>query len=130
MRRRICCTVVIGAISTKLTTGQRNQRTRTYGSPDTSPSSGIYYFSRIAHSIPLRKSGPSLRRLRLNRPPLVAYRLRKQNDMTEHRLLARYYDLTVVLEHLHQQQAALLEEQQALLEEQRRLVQLLLRQQN
>jgi hypothetical protein len=55
--------------------------------------------------------------------------LRKQGDRAEHRLLARYYDLIVVLEHLHQQQAALLEEQQALLEEQRRLVQLLLRQQ-
>jgi hypothetical protein len=72
----------------------------------------------------------TLRRLRLNRPPLVAYRLRKQNDMAEHRLLARYYDLIVVLERLHQQQAALLEEQRALLEEQRRLVQLLLRQQS
>lgn len=71
----------------------------------------------------------TLRRLRLNRPPLVAYRVRKQSDMAEHRLLARSYDLIGVLEHLHQQQAALLEEQRALLEEQRRLVQLLLRQQ-
>jgi HNH endonuclease len=71
----------------------------------------------------------TLKRLRLNRPPLVAYRLRKQGEIAEHRLLIRYRDLVVVLEQLHQQQAALLEEQQVLLEEQRRLVQLLLRQQ-
>ena len=71
----------------------------------------------------------TLKRLRLNRPPLVAYRLRKQGDMAEHRVLSRYQDLVVVLEQLHQQQVALLEEQQRLLEEQRRLVQLLLQQQ-
>lgn len=71
----------------------------------------------------------TLRRLRLNRPPLVAYRVRKQGDMAEQRLLARYHDLLVVLERLHQQQAALLEEQRMLLEEQRRLVQLLFQQQ-
>ena len=71
----------------------------------------------------------TLKRLRLNRPPLVAYRVRKQDDLAEHRLLARYRELVVVLEHLHQQQVALLEEQQRLLGEQRRLVQLLLQQQ-
>jgi HNH endonuclease len=71
----------------------------------------------------------TLKRLRLNRPPLVAYRVRKQSEIAEHRLLTRYRDLVVVLEHLHQQQVALLEEQQVLLEEQRRLVQLLLQQQ-
>ena len=71
----------------------------------------------------------TLKRLRLNRPPLVAYRLRKQGEMVEHRLLTRYRDLVVVLEQLYQQQVALLEEQQVLLEEQRRLVQLLLQQQ-
>jgi hypothetical protein len=71
----------------------------------------------------------TLKRLRLNRPPLVAYRLRKQGEIAEHRLLTRYRDLVVVLEQLHQQQVALLEEQQLLLEEQRRLVQLLLQQQ-
>ncbi len=70
----------------------------------------------------------TLRRLRLNRPPLVAYRVRQQGDRAEHRLLARYYDLIVVLERLHQQQTALLEEQQALLAEQRHLIQLLLQQ--
>ncbi len=71
----------------------------------------------------------TLQRLRLNRPPLIAYRVRKQSEMAEHRILARYRDLVVVMEQLHQQQVALLEEQQVLLEEQRRLVQLLLQQQ-
>ena len=71
----------------------------------------------------------TLKRLRLNRLPLIAYRMRKQDEIAEHRLLTRYRDLVVVLEQLRQQQAALLEEQQGLLEEQRRLVQLLLQQQ-
>jgi hypothetical protein len=71
----------------------------------------------------------TLKRLRLNRPPLIAYRLRKQDDRAEHRLLARYRELVVVLGLLHQQQVALLAEQQLLLEEQRRLIHLLLRQQ-
>ena len=70
----------------------------------------------------------TLRRLRLNRPPLVAYRVRKQGDMAEHRILVHYRDLVAVLEQLHQQQVALLEEQRVLLEEQRRLIQLLLQQ--
>jgi hypothetical protein len=70
----------------------------------------------------------TLKRLRLNRPPLVAYRVRKQSEIAEYRLLTRYRDLVVILEQLHQQQVALLEEQQVLLEEQRRLVQLLLQQ--
>jgi hypothetical protein len=52
--------------------------------------------------------------------------VRQQDDMAEHRLLARYRDLVIVLEQLHQQQVTLLEEQQRLLEEQRRLVHLLL----
>lgn len=70
----------------------------------------------------------TLQRLRLNRPPLVALRVRKQRETVEHRLLARYHDLVAVLAQLHRQQVALLEEQQALLAEQRRLVQLLLQQ--
>jgi hypothetical protein len=78
---------------------------------------------------PITEAGAfTLKRLRLNRPPLVTYRVRKQGDMAEHRVLARYRDLVVVLEQLHQQQVVLLEEQQRLLEEQRRLVQLLLQQ--
>jgi hypothetical protein len=71
----------------------------------------------------------TLKRLRLNRAPLVAYRLRKQSQADEHRLLERYRELVSVLERLHQQQVALLEEQQALLERQRTLLQQLLRHQ-
>lgn len=75
---------------------------------------------------PITETGAfTLKRLRLNRPPLVAYRVRKQGEIAEYRLLTRYRDLVVILEQLHQQQVALLEEQQVLLEEQRRLVQLL-----
>lgn len=78
---------------------------------------------------PITETGAfTLKRLRLNRPPLVAYRVRKQGEIAEYRLLTRYHDLVVILEQLHQQQVALLEEQQVLLEEQRRLVQLLLQQ--
>ena len=67
----------------------------------------------------------TLQRLRLNRAPLVTYRLRKQSQTEEHRLLARYHDLVAVLEQLYHQQVALLEEQQTLLEEQRTLLRLL-----
>ncbi len=67
----------------------------------------------------------TLKRLRLNRLPLVAYRLRHQSQTEERRLLARYRDLAAVLAQLHQQQVALLDEQQALLEEQRTLLRLL-----
>jgi len=78
---------------------------------------------------PITETGAfTLKRLRLNRPPLVAYRVRKQGEMAEYRILTRYRELVVILEQLHQQQVALLEEQQVLLEEQRRLVQLLLQQ--
>jgi hypothetical protein len=64
----------------------------------------------------------TLRRLRLNRPPLVVYRLRRQAQAEEVRLLTRSRDLLALLERLYQQQAALLEEQRALLEEQRALL--------
>jgi CRISPR/Cas system Type II protein with McrA/HNH and RuvC-like nuclease domain len=63
----------------------------------------------------------TLRRLRLNRPPLVAHRLR----MKELRQLERYRDLARLLESLLRQQTLLLEEQQRLLREQQRLLQIL-----
>jgi hypothetical protein len=68
----------------------------------------------------------TLRRLRLNRPPLVSHRLRQRLQAEEARLLARYRDLAQVLEHLHRQQAALLEEQRQLLDEERALLRRLL----
>jgi hypothetical protein len=62
----------------------------------------------------------------LNRPPLVAYRLRKQEREKELHLLARYQELVELLGQLQKHTTTLLLEQQELLEEQRRLLQLLL----
>jgi hypothetical protein len=69
----------------------------------------------------------TIRRLRLNRPPLIAYRLRQQVRAEETRLLAQFRDVVTLLERLQQQHAALLEEQRSLLEEQRTLITLLLK---
>jgi HNH endonuclease len=70
----------------------------------------------------------TLRRLRLNRPALVAFRLRRQSQAEEQRLLTRLGDLVTLLERLCQQQTSLLSEQRAFLEEQRILIRLLLEQ--
>jgi len=67
----------------------------------------------------------TLQRLRLNRPPLVAHRLRRRQSAEEQRLLTRLRDVTALLEQLYAQHAALLEENRALLQEQRRVLQLL-----
>jgi hypothetical protein len=51
----------------------------------------------------------TLRRLRLNCPPLVAHRLRKLKQAEESRLLAHYRVVTLALAQLQEQHAALLE---------------------
>lgn len=68
----------------------------------------------------------TLKCLRLNRPPLVAYRLRKRQQAEETRLLTRYQETVRLLEQLNTQLSALMEEQRQLLEEQRELLRLLL----
>jgi hypothetical protein len=68
----------------------------------------------------------TLTRLRLNRPLLVAYRVRRRQIREEARLLTRYRDLSRLIEQLLVQQSALIEEQRDLLEEQRSLLRLLL----
>lgn len=68
----------------------------------------------------------TLKRLRLNRAPLVAYRLRKRQQAEELRLLTRYRDLVQLLEQLNMQLSAEMMEQRQLLEEQRELLRLLL----
>ncbi|MBI4758580.1 MAG: HNH endonuclease [Chloroflexi bacterium] len=68
----------------------------------------------------------TLKRLRLNRPPLVAYRLRKRQQAEEIRLLTRYREMVQLLEQLNAQLSVLMEEQRQLLEEQRELLRLLL----
>ena len=76
---------------------------------------------------PLTAAGEfTLKRLRLNRPPLVAYRLNKQQWAEEIHLLGRYRDLTRLLEQLHTQIADLVDEQRELLSEQQKLLRLLL----
>lgn len=78
---------------------------------------------------PLTKIGMfTLQRLRLNRPPLVNYRLRQQAHTEEDRLLAQYQAIVSLLTQITEQQARLLEEQRALLEEQKFLLTLLLNQ--
>jgi hypothetical protein len=68
----------------------------------------------------------TLQRLRLNRPPLIAHRLRRRREREHVRLLTRYRDLTSLLERLMDQQADLMQEYQSLLREQRELLQLLI----
>lgn len=70
----------------------------------------------------------TLRRLRLNRPPLVAHRLRRQSQEEGVRLLSQYRNVLTLLEQMQRQHAELLDEHRALLEEQRALLKLLLRQ--
>jgi len=69
----------------------------------------------------------TIKRLRLNRPPLVAYRLRRKKTTETLQLLQRYRDLAQLLAEAHQQTAFLLEEQQKLLAAQRELLRLLLK---
>jgi hypothetical protein len=69
----------------------------------------------------------TIHRLRLNRPPLIAYRLRQQTQTEEVRLLAEFRELVILLKQLQERHAALLEEQRALLEEQRAILTLLLK---
>jgi HNH endonuclease len=68
----------------------------------------------------------TLKRLRLNRPPLIAYRVRRRQHAEEIRLLTWYREVIQLLEHLTTQLSVLTDEQQQLLEEQRELLKLLL----
>jgi len=68
----------------------------------------------------------TLNRLRLNRSPLVAYRLRKHQQNEEMQLLMRYREIVLMLEQLHAQQVSFLEEHKALLDQQQRILRLLL----
>jgi hypothetical protein len=67
----------------------------------------------------------TIRRLRLNRLPLIAYRLVNRSRTEEQQLLARYRDRLRLIEQLKQQFINLLEEQRALLEQQRTWLRLL-----
>ncbi len=64
----------------------------------------------------------TLRRLRLNRPALVANRLERVQRTQERRLLEGYVECLGILEKLYNQQRELLEEQQNLLKQQTELL--------
>jgi hypothetical protein len=68
----------------------------------------------------------TITRLRLNRKPLISYRLGKKRNEEELRLLTRYGELVELLGQLNRQMSTLMEEQQDLLREQRELLQLIL----
>ena len=68
----------------------------------------------------------TLKRLRLNRPPLVAYRVRQRQIREERHSLVHLRDMVRLVEQLQAQRAALLEENRVLLQEQLRLLRLLL----
>lgn len=69
----------------------------------------------------------TIQRLRLNRPPLVAYRLRRIQTTTETRLLAELRELLLLQERLQNQHARLIQEQRDLLEQQRELLTILVK---
>lgn len=76
--------------------------------------------------LPLTPVGAfTLKRLRLNRLPLVDYRARQRAGAKELTLLTRYLALMHIADSLLQQRVSLLEEQQALLQEQLSLLNLL-----
>ena len=69
----------------------------------------------------------TLKMLKLNRPPLLAYRRRKRLLSAQSLLLAQYRDLLTLDEQLLLQQRALIEQQQKLLAEQASYLRLFLR---
>jgi hypothetical protein len=69
----------------------------------------------------------TIRRLQLNRPALVAYRLRQRYFVEQDRLLTHYRDLLSLHTQLLAQLTIMIEEQQALLAEQQMYLDLLLR---
>jgi hypothetical protein len=71
----------------------------------------------------------TIRRLRLNRAPLVEYRMRRRQWAEEIRLLKQYRDLVQLLSQVNGQLSGLVLEQQQLLQEQRDLLRILLDQQ-
>lgn len=96
-------------------------------SPRTSPATTHFLPLEDGTLHPLTPVGAfTIQRLRLNRPPLVAYRRRQQEQVEERRLLAQYRELIGVLEQLQEYHLALLQEQRQLLEEQRVLIRMLL----
>jgi hypothetical protein len=72
----------------------------------------------------------TIRRLRLNRVPLVEYRIQKRQRLEQTRLLQQYRDLISLLAQVNGHLADLVLEQQQLLQEQRDLLRIFLEQQD
>ena len=68
----------------------------------------------------------TIKRLRLNRPPLVNYRQHRRKELEVLRQLTQYRDLVDLLWRLNEQYSLLVEEQQKLLQEQQQLLRRLL----
>lgn len=128
MTRTICYTVVLAVINHKADYWPTKPDDPSLWNPRLEPSEMHLLLLADGALYPVTAIGAfTVNRLRLNRPPLIAYRLRKRNQAEELRLLTRYRNIVTALEQLHQQQVALLKEQQTLLEEQRSLLKLLLK---
>lgn len=69
------------------------------------------------------------KRLRLNRPPLIAHRLQRRRQAEKTRLLEQYQDVVLSLTQLNTQLTNLVTEQQDLLKEQRDILRALLQNQ-
>lgn len=77
---------------------------------------------------PLTRTGEfTIKRLRLNRSPLVLYRKRRQQHRENVRLLNQYRDLVELINEVNERYAKLIDEQQTLLELQQDLLRLLLK---
>lgn len=80
---------------------------------------------------PLTETGSfTIKRLRLNRFPLIAHRQNRRRQQEEARLLEQYRTVVQLLERVNHQLASQIAEQQQLLKEQRSLIQFLLRRKN
>ena len=76
---------------------------------------------------PLTGKGKStIELLRLNRSPLISYRLKKKERMEERRLLEQYQNLTNLFHQANQELSSIVKNQQELLELQQQLLRFLL----
>ncbi len=99
--------------------------------PRTDSSEEHFIFLANGQIQPLTETGRfTIRRLRLNRKPLVENRQRKQIQAEENLRIGRYQILVELLMRLSQQQVEMLEEQQKLLEAQQRLLKIFFDSQN
>ena len=99
--------------------------------PIAEPASDHFFEVENGELFPLTDTGSfTIKKLRLNRLPLVTYRRNRRQQADELRQLEYYKGLVQLMEQTNQQLLIQIEEQQQLLKEQRTLIKALLRQQN